>query len=69
MSSLKGSMLPLASKRARLLAGLMGLLAQVLPSTGALAAISIETAKFVSNVVANAVNSPRRQGDPGRQLA
>ena len=57
MSSPKGSMLPLASKRARLLAGLMGLLAQVLPSTGALAAISIETAKFVTNVVPNAVNS------------
>ncbi|HET6926234.1 MAG TPA: hypothetical protein VFI48_05220, partial [Hyphomicrobiaceae bacterium] len=47
----------LASKRARLLAGLLGLLAQVLPSTGALAAISIETAKFVTNVVPNAVNS------------
>lgn len=57
MSLLKSAFVPFAAKRARVLAGLIGLVALVLNFTGATAAISIETAKFVTNVVPNSVTS------------
>jgi dienelactone hydrolase len=58
MSLPKSSIVARAARRARLFAGLAGLLAQVLAATGAASAISIETAKFVTNVVPNS-NRPR----------
>lgn len=51
----KSSIAPCGAKRAHALARLAGLLAHVL--TGAAAGISIETAKFVTNVVHTSLNS------------